>query len=122
MRIYNLFCDKLFIWLIVSFYMVKRVGNVRTIAQERINTLFSEASSSFRMHPERSHRYVKIILRLSAKAGVRIPRKFRSNYCRKCKIYLSSGVNSKVRTRNGRLIVLCFKCKNYRRMLLKPRS
>lgn len=121
MRIYNLFCDKLFIWLNVGFYMVKRAGNVRAIALERINTLFLEASSNFEKYPGRSHRYVKIVLKLAAKAGVRIPRKFRSNYCRKCKIYLSSGVNSKVRTRNGKLIVFCLKCKNYRRMLLKPR-
>ena len=121
MGIYNLFCNKLFIWLNVGFCMAKRIGNVRSIALERINTLFSEASSEFKNHPERSHRYVKIVLRLVAKAGLRIPRKFRSNYCRKCKIYLSSGVNSKVRTRNGKLIVFCSKCKNYRRMLLKPR-
>ena len=101
--------------------MAKRVGNVRALALERINSLFSEATSEFNNHPERSHRYVKIILKLAAKSGVRIPVKFRSNYCRKCKIYLSSGVNSKVRTRNGKLIVFCVRCKNYRRMLLKPR-
>lgn len=120
--IYNLFRDKLFIWLSIGVYMVKSIGNMKAIALERINTLFSEASSEFRKHPERSHRYVQIVLKLAAKAGVRIPKKFRSNYCRKCKIYLSSGVNSKVRTRNGKLIVFCLKCKNYRRLLLKPRS
>ncbi len=101
--------------------MVKRAGNVKSIAVERMYTLFSEASSEFSLHPERSHKYIQIILKLAAKAGVRIPRKFRSNYCRKCKIYLSSGANSKVRTRNGKLIVFCMRCKHYRRLLLKPR-
>ena len=101
--------------------MAKRVGNVRALALERINTLFNEANSEFKIHSERSHRYVKIILKLAAKSGVRIPKKFRSNYCRKCKIYLSSGANSKVRTRKGKLIVFCNRCKTYRRMLLKPK-
>jgi len=101
--------------------MVRRIGNVRGIAEERIKELFLEAASNFRKFPQRSHRYVQMALRISAKPGVRIPKEFRRNYCRKCKHYLLSGVNSKVRTNKGKVVVSCMNCGNIRRILIKPK-
>ena len=95
--------------------------NVKCIAYGRLNDLFNMASNEFSEYPERSHKYVKIALRLAAKAGISIPKKFRRNYCRGCKRYLSSGTNASFRTRNGKLIIRCFNCKKFRRIVLKPR-
>ena len=101
--------------------MVKGFKNVRGLALERMDELFSEASNEFKKNPKRSNRYVGIALRLAAKSGVRIPKKYRQNYCRKCKSYLSSGFNSKIRTRNGKLVIACLICGSHRRIVLKPK-
>ena len=96
--------------------MVRNREDIKGMALDRISTLFLEASKEFKKNPERSHRYVKIALRLGAKAGVRIPKEYRRNYCRKCKNYLLTGVNSKVRTRNGNVVISCLICKGHRRI------
>ena len=95
--------------------------NVKEIAVERVEKLFEQASKEFKSYPERSHRYVKLALRVVAKSGIRVPRKFRRRYCRKCKKYLVSGVNAKIRTRDGKLIVSCLECGACRRMILKTK-
>ena len=100
---------------------MKKRPDVKGIALERIETLFCEASETFKKNSIRSHRYVNMALKLAAKSGVRIPKKFRSSYCRKCKHYLSSGVNSKVRTRKGKVVISCLSCGGHRRIMLKPK-
>jgi ribonuclease P protein subunit RPR2 len=102
--------------------MVKGFKDVRGMALERIDELFSEASNEFKKNHRRSDKYVKIALRLAAKSGVRIPKKHRRSYCRKCKSYLSSGSNSKIRTRDGKLVVSCLVCGSHRRIVLKPKA
>ena len=121
MWIYNPFCEKLFIYELLIKSMVKRFKNIKGLALERMDELFSEAFNEFKNHPKRSNRYVGIALRLSAKSGVRIPKKHRRSYCRKCKSYLSSGTNSKIRTRKGKLVISCLVCGNHRRIVLKPK-
>tara|TARA_Y100000310_G_C20544378_1_gene744886 strand:+ start:500 stop:808 length:309 start_codon:yes stop_codon:yes gene_type:complete len=101
--------------------MVKGFKNVSGLALERMDELFSEASKEFKKNPKRSNRYIEIALKLAAKSGVRIPKKYRRSYCRKCKSYLSSGSNSKIRTRNGKLIISCLVCGCHRRIVLKPK-
>ena len=100
---------------------MKNKQGVKIMAEDRVNGLFNMASDEFSKYPERSHRYVRIALKLIAKSGINVPKKFRRNYCRKCKKYLSSGVNSSFRTRKGKLIIRCFTCKNFRRIVLKPK-
>lgn len=99
--------------------MQRRLGDARKIASERIEELFNEARKSFKSHPGRSHKYVRIALKISAKAGIKISREFRSNYCRKCKRYLESGVNARIRTRKGKVVISCFNCGNHRRIIIK---
>jgi ribonuclease P protein subunit RPR2 len=95
--------------------------NIKSIADERVETLFKSAANEFKGDPKRSDRYVQLALRLIAKSGIRMPKKFRQRYCRKCKKYLVSGTNAKIRTRNGKLIIYCFNCKTHRRLVLNPK-
>ncbi len=99
--------------------MAIRSKEIKGIAYERVETLFKEASNSFRKYPNRSHKYVQSALKIAAKAGIRIPKKYRSNYCRKCKVYLSSGSNSKIRTKNNMVLIHCNACKGIRKLVLK---
>ena len=95
--------------------------NIRILAIERVDKLFKSAAEAFKRSPDKSHRYVQLALKLVAKSGIRMPKEFRQRYCRKCKKYLVSGVNAKIRTRNGKLIIYCFNCKNHRRLILNPK-
>ncbi len=101
--------------------MARRNFDVKGIARERILELFKQAEDQFNKHSERSNKYVKMALRLAAKSGIRMPKKVRRSYCRNCKSYLVSGKNSKIRTRNGKLVVSCLVCGSHRRMILKPK-
>ena len=107
--------------VVCVFLCMKRRNDVKEIGLERIRTLFKEAERGFKIDFRRSDRYVGMALRIAAKCGVRIPKEFRRRYCRKCKKYLVSGVNARFRTRNGKLVIYCFGCKNYRRILLKAK-
>ncbi len=102
--------------------MHKIFGNAKEIALERIAELFEEAGSRFRKNRQMSRRYVELALKIAAKSGIRVPREQRSKYCKKCKNYLLSGVNAKIRTREGKVIISCLHCGSHRRILIKPRT
>jgi len=95
--------------------------DVKEIGLERIKVLFREAADSFKKNPGRSHRYVGMALRIAAKSNSRIPKNLRRRYCRKCRRYLVSGANARYRTRERKLVIYCFNCKRYRRIILKPK-
>jgi|TARA_Y100000310_G_C20626390_1_gene786139 ribonuclease P protein subunit RPR2 len=97
-------------------------SDIKQIGKERITTLFKEAAESFKKHPERSHRYVTLALRIAAKTHVKIPLVYRRRFCKHCKSYLVSGINARVRTKEGKLIIYCQKCKHYKRILLKSKT
>ena len=58
------------------------------IAIERMNILFNRAEMEFITHPERSHRYVELALKLSTKYNTPVPEEWRRRYCKSCKSIL----------------------------------
>jgi ribonuclease P protein subunit RPR2 len=93
--------------------------NVKTIARERIEILFREASKAFKEHPERSDRYVEIARKIAMKVNISIPREFKMKFCSKCYSFLKVGVNCRVRNHKGMMIYQCLKCKNFMRKRVK---
>ncbi len=87
----------------------------KRIARERIGILFSIAGKEFKKHPERSHRYVEIALKIGKRYNVRLGKDFRGMFCRKCGHYMKQGANSRTRTSGGRLVVECRDCGNVSR-------
>jgi len=101
-----------------SKYSKKSEAQAR-IAKERIDTLFAEAKNAFREDPSLSHRYVQLARKIAMKYKLKIPSKYRRQYCKHCYRYLMPGENSRVRTREGKLVVYCLECKKYSRYVIK---
>ena len=87
----------------------------KKIARERIARLFAEAQEVFPSHPELSDRYVEIARKIAMRQRVRIDRIFRRKFCRRCSSYLVPGKTSRVRIRNGMVVITCLVCREKRR-------
>lgn len=85
---------------------------------ERIKILFNEATSAFKVHPERSHRYIALARKIAMKAKVKIPKHLKRKFCSHCYKFLQPGVNCRVRTKNKKLVYFCFSCRRYMRIPL----
>lgn len=88
----------------------------RLIAQERIETLFSEAEKAFSQNPSLSHRYVTLARKIAMKVKLKMPRKLKRKFCKHCYKFLKPGVNCRIRTRNGKVVISCFECKKFTRI------
>ncbi len=83
----------------------------RRIARERIDKLFDEAEKAFMEGEEElASRYVQIARKIGMKYLVRIPKKYRMRFCRKCNSYLMPGKNSRVRLTKHKVVVTCLVC------------
>ena len=80
--------------------------------RERVRILFRQAENEFRAHPERSHRYVGMAVKLCMRYNVNMPPELRKRFCKSCKSYLVPGENSRIRTSPAQkaVIVTCLEC------------
>ena len=80
--------------------------------RERVSALFAHAAEEFRSHPERSHRYVAMAVKLCMRYNMNMPGEFRKRFCKSCKSYLVPGENSRVRTSPSQkaVIMTCLEC------------
>ncbi|USS41423.1 ribonuclease P protein component 4 [Thermococcus aggregans] len=96
-----------------KFIKRKEQREKKKIALERINILFSLAERVFPYDKELANRYVEIALAVQQKAKVRMPRKWKRRYCKKCHSFLVPGVNARVRLRQKRMphvVIQCLEC------------
>ncbi|MBI4448526.1 ribonuclease P [Candidatus Woesearchaeota archaeon] len=91
----------------------------RAIARERINALFAQAAEVSRTRPDLANRYVTLARKLSMRYKARIPPNLKRRICSHCYQYLVSGMNARIRTREGKLVISCLSCKKYTRLPLK---
>lgn len=85
----------------------------KKIAIERIDTLFTLAERVARYSPDLAKRYVELALEIQKKAKVKIPRKWKRRYCKRCHTFLIPGVNARVRLRTKRMphvVITCLEC------------
>ncbi|MFH1682562.1 MAG: ribonuclease P protein component 4 [Candidatus Woesearchaeota archaeon] len=94
----------------------------KEIALERIAVLFQQADEQFSINPELSHRYVELARKIQMKAKVRITVELKRKFCKHCYKYLRTGVNARIRTREGKLIIYCLSCKKHTRIPLKKKQ
>ncbi|HLC90189.1 MAG TPA: ribonuclease P protein component 4 [Candidatus Nanoarchaeia archaeon] len=88
----------------------------RKIAEERIRRLFEMAEEIFQKKPSLAHRYVSLARKIALRVKLRIPRELKRRICSHCYKYLQPGVNARVRTRAGKVIISCFECKKFMRI------
>ena len=64
---------------------------------ERMQILIDNAISNARTDPELSQRQASIARRISSKYKIRMPYNLRMVFCKKCKLFVAPGVNSRIR-------------------------
>ncbi|MAF50558.1 MAG: ribonuclease P [Nanoarchaeota archaeon] len=92
------------------------------IARTRIKKLFEEAEKMFKKDKKLSNRYVEIARKIAMKVNLSMPKKYKRLFCKHCYKYLRNGVNSRVRTNKGKVVIYCMECKKYTRIPLTKRK
>ncbi|MBI1968677.1 ribonuclease P [Candidatus Woesearchaeota archaeon] len=88
----------------------------KRIAQERIRKLFQQADEMFSSHPELANRYMTLARKIAMKARTPIPRELKRKFCKHCFTYLRPGINARIRTRQGKVVISCLGCKKMMRI------
>jgi len=93
-------------------------GDLRQIAQERIEILLSLARQTVSSNKALSKRYVEIARRIAMRSGVRLGRRRKQFICKTCGTPLVPGVNCRVRVRaehGTHVVVTCMECGSVKR-------
>lgn len=77
----------------------KKKREIARIVRERIEILFGLAKEEAKEHPKRMKRYISLIRKLSTRHNVRLTRRQRMLFCRKCNSFWIPGYNVRVRLR-----------------------
>ena len=96
-----------------KFIRQKEQREKKRIARERVETLFTLAEKVYPYDENLANRYVEIALAIQQKARIRMPRKWKRRYCKRCHSFLVPGKNAIVRLRSRpypHVGVTCLKC------------
>ncbi len=88
----------------------------KQIALERIKRLFEEAEEVFPKNKALANRYISLARKIAMKVRMPIPLEFKRRFCKHCYSYLKPGVNARIRTRGGKVIISCLECKKFTRI------
>lgn len=91
----------------------------KEIAKERIIILFKQADEVFPKNKSLADRYVTLARKLAMKAKIKLPSELKRKFCKHCYKYLRPGINAKIRTRRGKVVISCLECKKFVRIPLK---
>ena len=93
----------------------------KKIALERIEILLTKADTIYSDDSSLAQKYGEQARKIAMKAKVRIPRKWRFRFCRRCKRFLYPGINAHIRTKAAtpsRVITFCEYCQANTRALV----
>ncbi len=90
-------------------------------ARIKVLDYFDKADNIFKEDKELANKYIKKARRLAMKYKLRLG-KLKRKFCKHCYSYLMPGVNSRTRTKDGKVVIYCSECKNYTRIPYKPRT
>jgi ribonuclease P protein subunit RPR2 len=72
-------------------------SRVREIAMERMQILIDSAITNVKINPELSQRQAFLARRISTRHKIRMPYPLRMVFCKKCKSFITPGLNSRIR-------------------------
>ena len=64
---------------------------------ERMQILIDSAISNARTDPDLSQHHASLARRISTKYKIRMPYHLRMVFCKKCKLFIAPGINSRIR-------------------------
>ncbi len=88
----------------------------KDIARERIKELFQQAGKVFDSDKSLANRYVTLARKLAMKTKIRIPLELKRQFCKHCYKFLMPGINARIRTRDGKVIISCLECHKFIRI------
>ncbi|MBI2112879.1 ribonuclease P [Candidatus Woesearchaeota archaeon] len=94
----------------------------KKIALQRITTLFAEAEKTFSEDKKRANHYVALARKIAMRVKLHLPLELKRKYCKYCYALLMPGVNSRVRKREGKVVISCFECKRFTRIVVKKKK
>ncbi len=94
----------------------------KEIAKERVKTLFQQAEEVFTRNKSLANRYVTLARKIAMKVKIRIPLELKRKFCKHCYKFMMPGVNARVRTRDGKVIISCLECKKFTRIPVKTKK
>jgi len=92
------------------------------IAKERVDILFNLAEKEFKKHPERSKRYVELARKIGMRCNVRLTKKQKKKFCKKCNQLLVPKKTCKIKIDSNKKLmeIKCLNCGSvYRRPYVK---
>jgi len=72
------------------------------IVRERIDRLVELAEENIKKYPERSKRYISLARKLSTRYNVRLPKRIKNRFCKKCNSLFVPGYNVRVKLNSKR--------------------
>ncbi len=94
----------------------------KEIALQRIKILFQQAEETFPKNKTLANRYISLARKMAMKVHASIPKNLKRRVCKHCYKYLVPGVNARIRTRDGKVIISCFECKKFTRIPITKKS
>jgi len=98
--------------------------NIKSIARQRVQTLFVMAEESLRRDPATAQQYAKIARKIAMAAKIRLPKQHRNQICRHCKSFIMPGLNCRTRLRQRRephIVITCLNCGKQTRIPISKR-
>ncbi len=100
--------------------MLKREKRLeRKIAMERIKILFKMMDYMKDVDYELARRYVELARKISMKYRIKLPKKFKLKFCKKC-LYPYKDGRFRVRISKSRVVITCLNCGHLRRIPIRP--
>jgi ribonuclease P protein subunit RPR2 len=97
----------------------------KSIAIQRIQTLFRLAKETFHENPYLAQRYIDAARKIAMAAKIRLPKEYRRQVCRYCKSFILPGVNCRVRIKQRRephMTITCLECSRQTRIPLRKKK
>lgn len=94
----------------------------KEITKERIKTLFEQAEEQFPKNKFLANRYVTLARKIAMKLRMQMPLEYKRRFCKHCYKYLQFGINTRIRTRDGKVIISCLECKKFTRIPIKKKK
>ncbi len=92
----------------------------QNLARTKVQQLFVQAEKVFAEDKRLANRYVHLARKTAMKVRLRLPKELKRRYCRHCYSYLMPGVNCRIRTRKGKVVISCLECRRFTRIPYQP--
>ncbi|MCL2172676.1 MAG: ribonuclease P [Candidatus Bathyarchaeota archaeon] len=99
--------------------------SVKQIAEQRVNTLFTQAESIVKINPQLAVEYIKTAQKVAMSARFPLPPKYKRRICKHCNTLLISGFNCRARIQQKRephVVVTCLNCGYHLRILIRKKK